>query len=155
MNTTYLQNFEPVTFTETETSLALETGRRLVALLNDKSTVKMQILEQDVSDEVLVIPSSAMRLLARILSEMAQGNPVALTTIHTELSTQQAADLLNVSRPYLVQLLEKDAIPYRKVGTHRRVMFDDVMRYKNDVKAKRRKVLEELTAQAQELDLGY
>ena len=155
MNTTYLQNFEPVTFTETESSLALETGRRLVALLNDKSTVKMQILEQGASDEVLVIPGSAMRLLAHILSEMAQGNPVVVTPIYTELSTQQAADLLSVSRPYLVQLLEKDAIPYRKVGTHRRVLFEDVMRYKNDVKAKRRKVLEELTAQAQELDLGY
>jgi len=151
----YLQNIGPVKPTPNEAVLAQETSQRLATMLDKKADVKLQILEQERSDEVLIVPASAMRLLVHILSEMAQGNAVTLTPIQAELSTQQAADLLNVSRPYLVQLLENGEIPHHKVGTHRRVLFEDVVRYKEDVKAKRRLALEELTAQAQELNMGY
>lgn len=151
----YMQAIDPVKPTEAEATLAQETSRRLAALLGEKPEVKVQFLEENSADTVLTIPASAMRLLQHILAEMALGNAVTLTPIQAELSTQQAADILNISRPYLVQLLENGEIPYRKVGTHRRVLLEDVVQYKNDVKAKRRKVLEELTAQAQELNMGY
>jgi len=151
----YLQNIDPVKPTPNEAILAQETSQRLAMMLDKQADVKLQILEQERSDEVLIVPASAMRLLVHILSEMAQGNAVTLTPIQAELSTQQAADLLNVSRPYFVQLLENGEIPHHKVGTHRRVLFEDVVRYKEDVKAKRRLALEELTAQAQELNMGY
>lgn len=151
----YLQNIEPVKPTPNEAILAKETSKRLATMIDKQADVKLQILEQERGDEVLVVPASAMRLLVHILSEMAQGNAITLTPIQAELSTQQAADLLNVSRPYFVQLLENGEIPYHKVGTHRRVLFEDVARYKEEVKAKRRRALEELTAQAQELNMGY
>lgn len=151
----YMQGFDPIEPTENETLVAQDTSRRLLRLLDEEGDVKVKILENKEIDEVVVIPNSAMRMLLHILTEMGNGNAVTLTPIHAELSTQQAADLLNVSRPFLVQLLENGEIPFRKVGTHRRVTFKDLMYYKNDIKEKRRRALAELTAEAQELDMGY
>lgn len=101
------------------------------------------------------IPTSALRLLLEVLTEIGQGNAVSIIPIHAELTTQEAADVLNVSRPFLVQLLEKGEMPFHKIGTHRRVRYQDVISYKKRIDTERRKALEELAAEAQELGMGY
>ena len=116
--------------------------------------VVVQVKGRDVG-EPFVIPLAALRLLQLILAEMGQGNAVMLTPVHAELTSQEAADLLNVSRPYMIKLLDEKTIPHRKVGKHRRVQLADVMDYKLRTYDARSAALDELAAQAQELNLGY
>ena len=89
-----------------------------------------------------------------IMRSVRKGRLITIP-IHAELTTQQAADLLGVSRPFLIKQLENDVVPYRRVGTHRRVLFSDLMKYKHEIDEQRINALDELTQQAQELDMGY
>jgi excisionase family DNA binding protein len=148
---------ETVTPSEDDARIAQESSRRLAKLVatRRKKPLKVRIEPDGGTEETVSIPASAFRLLADILTEMARGNAVTLIPIHAELTTQQAADLINVSRPFLVEQLEKGIIPYRKVGTHRRILFKDLMQYKQMIDAKRLKALEELSALDQKLGLGY
>ena len=143
-----------VTPTEADAALAKESSQRLAAHLDHAAEVRLELKTGTTSEE-LVLPPSALRLLVRVLTELGQGNAVTLTPIRAELTTQQAADLLNVSRPHLVKLLDEGAIPSRKVGTHRRVQLEDLLAYKRDFLARRHAALDELAALSQDLDMGY
>jgi excisionase family DNA binding protein len=156
MSTLISKTPEAVTPTAADSRLARESSRRLAPLLKSRRRdLRLRVEQGTKAGETIAIPMPALRLLANILSEMAKGNTVTLVPIHSELTTQQAADLLNVSRPYLIGLLERGIIPFRLVGQHRRVRLDDLMAYKRRDDAARRQIADELTADAQELEMGY
>lgn len=134
---------------------AAKQSSRMLSKYADADRVQLTLRANNGVAEDLVLPGQIMQLLLDIVSEMAKGNAISLVPIHHELSTQEAANLLNVSRPHLVSLLEKGALPHRKVGAHRRVLASDVLAYKESLLAQRNTALDELTAISQELGMGY
>ena len=135
---------------------AIQSQRELAGYVsNGLETQRIQILDANDVAHTVELPTSALQLLIDVLGELADGNAVKIVPIHAELTTQEAADLLNVSRPHLVKLLETDAIPFHRTGKHRRVKFEALMDYKEQRQAQSERALEELARQAQELGLGY
>lgn len=139
-----------------ESASARESSRNLAVVLDSKAETQQFDFTNDRGEvQHVTLSKTALKLFIEVLAQIGNGNAVSIIPIHAELTTQEAADLLNVSRPYLVQLLEKNEIPFRKVNTHRRVLYQHVIEYKERIDAERRKALDELAAQAQELNMGY
>lgn len=155
MSETAVKTYETIVPTKTETALAEQTMKTLMPYIKSTKHPMFELLAKGQQRKPVPIPDSALRLLVDILSQMAKGNAVTLIPVHAELTTQEAADMLNVSRPYLVELLEQRKIPHHKVGTRRRVFVNDLLHYKEKIDKARLKTLEELAEQAQELDMGY
>jgi excisionase family DNA binding protein len=133
--------------TPEESKLARESSRLLAACIGHGPTARLRVIDDNSEIEV---PVAALRMLVDILNNMAAGNAVSLVPIHAELTTQQTADFLNVSRPYVVGLLERGELAHHMVGTHRRVYFRDLMTYKNAQLAESKARLTELAREAQE-----
>jgi excisionase family DNA binding protein len=154
MTTVAFDPNEPVAPTEADAALARESARRLAPqLARANGTMQLRVIDAGGGGETVTIRAAAFRLLVRILAEMASGNAVRLIPHHAELTTQEAAELLNVSRPYLVRLLDDGRIPFHRVGTHRRVLFKDLMAYRAEHRRARGAALDELTRLSQELGL--
>jgi excisionase family DNA binding protein len=135
--------------------LAAESSRALSGLTQTTGDLLLTVTGEGGFNRQVRIPASALRFLFTALSEMASGNAVSLLPAYAELTTQQAADMLNVSRPYLVGLLENGEMSFRKVGVQRRVLLKEVLAYKARTDIDRRAALDALAQQAQELKLGY
>ncbi len=144
-----LEERDDLAFAEKDSELAASASR---ALARAKDSLVKVTLDDGTE---LALPKAVRELLVRILTEVSHGNMVNLVPVHAELSTQEAANLLNVSRPHLIKLLERGDIPHHKAGSHRRVKFTDLREYQEKFEAQREAAMAELAKQAQELRLGY
>ena len=140
--------------TPAEVEQAKQTSRTL-SKYTDVDRVQMSLKGSNGETDKLVLPGHVLQLLLDVLSEVSQGNAVSLIPHHQEVSTQEAASLLNVSRPFLVGLLEKGELPFRKVGSHRRVLLTDVLAYKEKTEKQRNQALDELASLSQDEGMGY
>ncbi len=149
--TTTLELPTPEVAAEAETAL-----RQLEPFIRRRNQKHVVVRPEDgPAAQSVTVPREAFDLFLQILGQMANGNAVTIVPVHAELTTQQAADLLNVSRPFVVGLLEQGVLPHRKVGTHRRILFADVARYQREDEERRRQVMADLAAEAEKHGLGY
>src|SRR6478735_2405327 len=139
----------PVLPSKKDAELAREASQALASTQPTELKVRLD------DGKELVLPKAATRLIHHLLTEMALGNAVTRIPVHAELTTQEAADFLNVSRPHLIRLLHEGKIPFHMAGTHRRIRFEDLATFKAATEEERRKTMEELAQQAQELRMGY
>ena len=147
------QELPPFVPSPNDSELARNSSRLLAACIGHGPTARLRVIDGDA--EPIEVPVAALRMLVDILANMAEGNAINLVPIHAELTTQQAADFLGVSRPHLVGLVDKGEIPHHKAGTHRRIFFRDLLAYREKRMGKSLEALDALSEQAQELGMGY
>ncbi|WCM43584.1 helix-turn-helix domain-containing protein (plasmid) [Flavobacterium sp. CBA20B-1] len=124
--------------TKKEQRVAIESYSALSSILSQLKKDDTEIEIEETNDRIK-IPFKALKLLSEILKSMSEGNPISIVPIATEVTTQKAAEILGCSRPHLVKLLEQGEIDFTMVGRHRRILFEDVIKYKNEMKQKQKK----------------
>ena len=137
-----------------DAALARISGRLLARYTASDRPCRIRVTDTE-QEQPIELPAGAVALLVDILDTMASGRGVTLIPENVELTTVQAADVLKVSRPFLIKLLEEGRIPYRKVGKHRRIRMEDVIAYKTVIDREREAILDALAAEAQEMNMGY
>lgn len=135
-----------------EQRVAIKSYSTLVAALTHIKETETEIEIEETHDKI-VIPSRALQLLGEILKAMSEGKPISIVPVATEVTTQKAAEILGCSRPHLVKLLEEGEMEYVKVGKHRRIMYEDVLKYKQKMKEEQKKHIIDMMNQDEELGL--
>jgi len=152
-------DLEMVLDSDEDVELAKAAQRCIMSSLDHSKAVNIAVVGDDVERlgdaPLLKLPPKVLRLFADMLGSLAQGKAVAIMPKELDITTQEAAMFLNVSRPFLVRLLEEGKIPFHKVGTHRRMRFEDIVKYKEGRQKISKNALQKLADQAQELGMGY
>jgi len=139
---------------ENEVQVARQGRNRLASYLTKRSPIQsIQIVDDENNTHGIEVPTAALNLLVKILDQFASGNAVEVVPIHAELTTQEAADLLNVSRPYLIKLLEEGKLPFHRTGAHRRIRFDDLIAFREEQDRKSEEAMTELVRLSEEMGL--
>jgi len=123
-----------------EQKVAMESYDSLAAVIDQFRADNAEIEIEETKDKI-VVPLRALKLFGGILKAMSEGKPISIVPMATEVTTQKAAEILGCSRPHLVKLLEEGKIQFTKIGKHRRILFDDVVAYKEQMKAEQKKHL--------------
>jgi excisionase family DNA binding protein len=145
----------PPPLNDSETEMVKTAERMIMACLDHSRAATITIESEDGSSPSVQVPPQVLRVLGQTLGLMARHQPVLLLPEKQELSTVEAANFLNVSRPFVIKEIEAGKLAYRLVGTHRRIRFTDLMNYANAMRAKQQEALDKKANNARELGLEY
>ncbi len=138
-----------------DAKLARDSSQKLASLAGTKSPLEIRVALDDRRPQKILLPHVAVRLLVQLLDEMSNGHAVTLLPHDARLTTQEAAQLLGVSRPFIIKEIKNKKIPFQKVGTHRRILFKHLVAYRQKCMETHDRATNELVREAQELGLGY
>jgi excisionase family DNA binding protein len=138
--------------TKEERKTAMESYDVLASMLEELDIENPEIEIEETSEKIR-IPLNALKLLAKILEETSKGRLVSIVPVATEMTTQAAAELLGCSRPHLIKLLEKEEIKFTKIGKHRRVRYEDIVKYKKEMKSRQKQLLIDIMKSDEETGL--
>ena len=142
--------------TPEEIALAKLSSQELAAVIESNGAAqKINVVDKSGQNHEVTLPASALQMMIEVLTQLGNGNAVNITPIHAELTTQEGADMLNMSRPTFIKLLDSDAIPFNRTGNRRKVPFSALMEYKKKIEASRLATLDELSELDQEMGMGY
>lgn len=143
---------------EDDAQLVNAAQRCLMSALDHSRAQKIMLLADGKSPQntpVIEIPPAALRVVARVLSLMGERKPLMIIPRDHELTTQEVANMLNVSRPFIIKEIEEGHLKCHMVGSHRRISYDEMIRYRDEMKADQEQALKELVDEAQKLGMGY
>jgi excisionase family DNA binding protein len=138
-----------------ELEMARVAQRCIMEALDHSRAAEITLTTDEGEHPAIAVPPSALKLIGQLLGAMSEGRSVMLVPAHREFTTVEAAHFLNVSRPFVIKEIEEGRLPHRLVGTHRRIAFDDLSAYANDMHAKQAAALERMAENAAELGLEY
>ena len=149
MNMTTLPNAEQI-------AMARLGSQELSAVIESNGEAQqISVIDKQGQSHDVTLPSSVLKMMIEVLTQLGQGNSVNITPIHAEMTTQQGADFLNMSRPTFIKLLDSREISFTRVGNRRKVPFSAVIKYKQQLEIQRLSTLDELSRLDQELGMGY
>lgn len=149
------QGIQPPTLTEEDAEMARAAQRCLMAALDHSRAAAITLTDEQGNQPVIQVPPQALRVIAQVLGAMSERRPFMLMPAKHEVSTIEAAHILNVSRPFVVKEIERGRLPYRMVGTHRRIAFQDLMSYAREMQQRQAAALQRMADDAGELGLDY
>lgn len=143
------------TLSETEKEMVRSAERMIIKCLDHSRAATITIESDDGSTPSVTVPPQILKMLAQTLGLMVRRDPIVLVHEKQEFSTVEAANYLNVSRPFVIKEITNGNLPHRMVGTHRRVLFEDLAKYAQTMRTQRADALDKLAANARELGLEY
>lgn len=149
------QNVESTVLNAADKDLARAAQRCIMAALDHSRAASLVLTTEDGEHPQVEVPPAALRLIGQLLGVMSQGKSVVLMPAERELTTVEAAHFLNVSRPFVIKEMEAGRLPYRKVGTHRRVTLNRLMDYEQAMRQQQEQALERMADNARALGLDY
>jgi len=145
----------PPAMSAEDAEMARAAQRCIMAALDHSRAASITLTGDAGNQPVIQVPPQALKVIAQVLGAMSERRPIVLMPSKQEVSTVEAANFLNVSRPFVIKEIEQGRLPHRMVGTHRRIAFDDLLQYAEKMRARQQSALDRMADNARELGLNY